>query len=232
MAISKTLSFAPLLLWTKAAGEGLHRLSQGSAISDSALFLKNWLQNPAKVGAILPSWPALSAAITREINADHAPVLELGSGTGAFTRRIIKRGIAAHDLILVETDPAFASHLQAKFPPARILCSDACRLYPSPPGMQGTVGAAVCGLPLLNMSTKQQFRILHGVFCSLRQQGALYLFSYGLHCPIPLRVLDRLGLRAQKLETVLLNAPPARVWKITRRQGTWLGLARPDASDL
>jgi len=140
-----------------------------------------------------------------------------------FTRRIVKKGVATHDLVLVETDPRFASHLQAKFPSARILCSDACQLYLQESSLESTIGAAVCGLPLLNMSTRQQWRILHGVFCALRSTGALYLFSYGMRCPIPGRLLDRLGLRAQKMETVLLNAPPARVWKITRRHGKWLG---------
>lgn len=217
MALSKTLSLDPILMWTKTIRTHIHRMAHPNPVSDSMLFLKNWRASPGRVGAILPSWPALSAAITREIGPDHAPVLELGCGTGAFTRKIIQRGVPAEELVLIETDPVFATLLRGKFPHSRVLSTDACELHLSPTGIEGLAGAVVCGLPLLNMSTKQQLRILQGVLCTLRPNGALYLFSYGIRCPIPMRLLDRLGLRARKLETVLWNAPPARVWKVVRR---------------
>ena len=47
--------------------------------------------------------------------------------------------------------------------------------------------------------------------------GALYFFTYGLHCPLPRRVLDSLGVRAAKVDVVLANVPPAHVWRLTRR---------------
>lgn len=203
-------------------------------MSDSLLFLKAWRKHPAKVGAIFPSGPALCEAITREISSAHAPILELGCGTGVFTQKIIERGVSPQELVLVEIDPFFANNLHAKFNGAQVRCIDACRLYLMPIGWASTAGAAVCGLPLRNMSIKQQYRILQGAFGSLRTHGALYLFSYGWRCPVPLRVLDRLGLRAHKLDTVLLNVPPARVWKIIRSQQTYpeFGKACSDSQEI
>lgn len=195
----------------------LYRTQYKDKVLDGLLFFKAWRQNPTNVGAVLPSSSALSAAITREIGLDQAPILELGCGTGVFTRKMIERGVPAKDLTLVELDPLFASRLQSSFPQAQILCIDASKLYRVQVSTGGKVGAAICGLPLLNMSAKKQFGILRGVFSAMRLDGALYLFSYGLHCPVPLRLLDRLGLRARKLDTVLLNVPPARIWKLTRR---------------
>lgn len=229
MPFSKTLSRTPFPLWAKAVSLGLYQLAHNNAVSDGLLFLKGWREHPAKVGAILPSGPALCATITREISSAHAPILELGCSTGVFTQKIIERGVLPQDLVLVEVDPFFASNLHAKFPRAQVLCIDACRLYLMPIGLNNTTGAAVCGLPLRNMSVKQQFRILQGAFGALRENGALYLFSYGWRSPIPLRLLDRLGLRAHKLDTVLLNVPPARIWKIVRHQEIYPGFGNADS---
>lgn len=215
MPFIKTPTRSPFVLWAKAASVGIQQAIHSDTLSDGVLFFKSWRKNPAKVGAILPSGPALARAITREISPDHAPILELGCGTGVFTQKMIDRGVPGRELVLVELDPFFASSLRTKFPYAQIVCVDACHLSQIP--MAGNApGAAVCGLPLRNMSVKQQFRILRGVFGSLRENSALYLFSYGWRCPVSPRLLDRLGLQAQLLDTVLLNVPPARVWKLVR----------------
>ncbi|WP_283738568.1 class I SAM-dependent methyltransferase [Alcaligenes faecalis] len=218
MSLSKKISRFPFASWAEAARFGLYQITQSGVISDTWLFLRSWRENPAKVGAILPSGPALSTAITREIDPAHAPILELGCGTGVFTQKIVERGIPVKELVLVETDPFFAGNLQAKFPQAQILCIDACCIYLMPIHLERTIGAVVCGLPLRNMSVKQQFRILRGAFESLRENGALYLFSYGWRCPLSSPLLTRLGLGADLLDTVLLNVPPAKVWKIIRRK--------------
>lgn len=215
-SFSKTLSPASFLLWAKTASLGLYDLARHNAVHEGLLFLRAWREHPAKVGAILPSGPALCDAITSEVDAASGVVLELGSGTGVFTQRLIERGVSPRDLVLVEFDPCFANHLHAKFPHSQVLCADACRLGQEPAVMNKPPGVAICGLPLRNMSILQQCRILLGVFGALKENGALYLFSYGWRCPVPLRLLDRLGLRAQKLDTVFLNVPPARVWKIVR----------------
>lgn len=218
VSFSKILSRTPFALWSKATSLGFYQIAHHTSVTDSLLFLNGWRKNPGKVGAILPSGPSLCAAITNEISAAQAPVLELGCGTGAFTQKIIERGVLPQDLVLVELDPFFAEKLHAKFPQAQVLCADACQLYLMSKNLENKTGAAICGLPLRNMSARQQFRILKGAFASLREKGALYLFSYGWGCPIPLPLLDRLGLQAQPLSTVLLNIPPARVWKIVRHE--------------
>jgi phosphatidylethanolamine/phosphatidyl-N-methylethanolamine N-methyltransferase len=231
MSISKIILRSPVDFFARLSLKRItttmaHRTRYKDTVQDGLLFFKAWRENPTHIGAVLPSGPALSAAITREIGPAQAPVLELGCGTGVFTRKMIERGLPAKELTLVELDPVFASRLQFSFPQAQILCIDASKLYKVQISGGGKIGAAICGLPLLNMSTKKQFGILRGVFSTLRPDGALYLFSYGLHCPVPLRLLDRLGLRARKLDTVLLNVPPARIWKLTRRASTGLNDGR------
>jgi len=183
-------------------------------------FLRAWLRNPRAVGAMAPSGRALAQAITRHVGATTGPVLELGCGTGVFTRALLAQGVAEHDLLLVERDAGFAQALRERFPMAVVLEADAgagvlrsaLRALPQP-------GAAICGLPLLNMAPAQQVRVMHSLFSVLRPGAALYLFSYGPRSPLRGRVSRRLGLEAELVETVFGNLPPARVWRVLRRTG-------------
>ncbi|HEU0229602.1 MAG TPA: methyltransferase [Burkholderiaceae bacterium] len=182
---------------------------------DAALFVKALRKSPSRVGAVLPSSSALANAITSELDSSGGPVLELGVGTGVFTRKMLEIGVPPEDLILVELDSRLADNLRYRFPASHVLCADASRLYRSAVALE--VRSVVCGLPLRNMSVKCKLGILRSVFEALDADGAMYLFSYGLRCPIEPRLLDRLGLRARRTGIVYRNAPPARVWKISRR---------------
>ncbi|MDR8269479.1 phospholipid methyltransferase, partial [Acinetobacter baumannii] len=51
----------------------------------------------------------------------------------------------------------------------------------------------------------------------LRVDGRFYQFTYGPHCPVPRRVLARLGLQARRIGFTLANLPPASVFRIERR---------------
>lgn len=186
-------------------------------MNDLVLFMAAWLKSPAATGAIMPSSAALASAITQEITSVTGPVLELGSGTGAFTRKLVQNGVAVSDLTLVECNQDFADRLQVMFHDARILRMDA-RLLDSESLYTPTAGAGavVCGLPLLAMPRADVAQILHGAFRQLRPDGAFYLFTYGPLCPVRKATLERNGLYARRLCTVLANVPPANVYKITR----------------
>ena len=96
--------------------------------SDALSFLMAWTLAPFRMGSVTPSSPSLAALITREIAADTGPVLELGPGTGPFTRALLQRGVRENDLTLVESDPDFAALLARRFPSARIVEMDAVGL--------------------------------------------------------------------------------------------------------
>lgn len=180
-------------------------------------FFQAWRKNPKAVGAVVPSGAALARAITRHIQPGAGPVLELGVGTGVFTRAMLARGVAQQDLILVERDLAMAEELRRQFPHAHIMTADACRLgrmHAQQVVEIPQLAAVVCGLPLLNMSSTQQLRIARSVFAALRPGQSLYLFTYGLRCPVRSGVRLRMGLQAERTDTVLANVPPAHVWRL------------------
>jgi phosphatidylethanolamine/phosphatidyl-N-methylethanolamine N-methyltransferase len=185
--------------------------------NDLASFFLAWMSSPRRVGAIAPSGAALADLITRDIGPSTGPVLELGPGTGAFTYKLLERGVRQENLTLVEYGSDFMRLLQVRFPAARVLWMDAARLASEPLYDGAPVGAVVSGLPLLNMSTRKVISIVGGAFSYLRPGGAFYQFTYGRTCPIPRPLLDRLGLRAKLMDRALLNMPPAAVYKLTRR---------------
>jgi phosphatidylethanolamine/phosphatidyl-N-methylethanolamine N-methyltransferase len=193
---------------------------------DLLSFLLAWMSAPRRVGAIAPSSAALAELITREITTASGPILELGPGTGVFTYELLKRGVRQQDLTLVEYGADFLPLLQMRFPGARVLWMDAARLGSERLFDGAPVGAVVSGLPLLNMSTRKLVSIVNGAFSYLRPGGAFYQFTYGLTCPVPRPILDRLGLRAQLVDRAILNVPPAAVYRLTRRPQRRL-LAQP-----
>lgn len=177
-------------------------------------FLREWIANPQKVGAVAPSSPHLAELMTRDIDASTGSVLELGPGTGVFTEALLGRGVRQQDLTLVELGEGFSSWLATRYPLARVVCHDAARLHLAGIDAELRFGAVVSGLPLLSIPRATVFRILSGVVRRLRPGASMYQFTYGPRCPIHSAVLNKLELKAEKVGTVILNVPPASVYRI------------------
>jgi phospholipid N-methyltransferase len=186
----------------------------GSAASDSVHFFRTWLSDPLRVGAIAPSGEALAYEMTRELR--EGPVLELGPGTGVFTRAILARGVEEASLTLVESEPTFAVKLGRQFPRARIVDIDAAHLSGHGLFEGAPLAAVISGLPLLSMPDQKVTDILSSAFAHLREGGAFYQFTYAWMCPIRRPVLHGLGLESMGLGWTMRNLPPAKVYRITR----------------
>lgn len=185
-------------------------------LQERTQFVKALLSNPAAIGAVAPSGPALAAAITDGIPPGAGKVLELGCGTGVFTREMLRRGVHPASMVLVEQDSAMSSSLRRQFPEAAVLQVAAQDLSRhSHPELVG-IGAAICGLPLRNMSQAHHHQLLAAVFDALPAEGSMSLFTYGPRCPISADVLEACGLRARKIGFVPLNLPPASVYRLVR----------------
>lgn len=186
-------------------------------VADALLFLRAWIENPLRVAAVAPSGAALARLMTCEITGQTGFVIELGPGTGSFTRALLARGVPENNLTLVELGADFARMLGQRFPGARILCVDAADLSAVDHWRKGKVGAVVSGLPLLSMPTAKVKAILAGAFSHLKDSGAFYQFTYGPRCPVSPFILDQLGLDATRIGGTLWNIPPAAVYRISRR---------------
>jgi phosphatidylethanolamine/phosphatidyl-N-methylethanolamine N-methyltransferase len=185
--------------------------------SDALQFFRAWMQNPLGIASVTPSSRSLAQLITSEIDGHTGRVMELGPGTGVFTRALLERGVSETDLTLVEREYGFAEMLKSRYPLAHILNMDAARVK-SCAIDNGQIGATVSGLPLLSMSPKLVIAILDGSFSHMDRNGRFYQFTYGPKCPVRRELLDRLGLRAVRIGGTLQNFPPAAVYRISRRK--------------
>lgn len=182
--------------------------------TDLLPFLRRWLTAPRTVGAIAPSSRALARAMCAAATPLHGPVLELGPGTGVFTRALVEAGVDPATLVLVERLPAFAAMLRARWPQARVIEGDAGALRRDDlPAAPCTV---VSGLPLRAMPAAQVERILAAVLACSAPAVRLVQFTYGLRCPVAAPLRRRLGLRARRVAFVAGNLPPAWVWVLQR----------------
>lgn len=181
---------------------------------EALLGFGRFVANPRRFGGFV-SGPALAEAITREIDPAAGPVLELGPGTGVFTRALIARGVAERDLILVELDPKLAARLRTVFPEALVLCRKAGSVTADL--LEGRrPSAVISGLPLLNFPDEEVERIVAAAFAVSTPDAALYQFTYGPKCPVGKDIRAQLGLSARRTTRIWRNVPPASVYRIAR----------------
>jgi phosphatidylethanolamine/phosphatidyl-N-methylethanolamine N-methyltransferase len=188
-----------------------------TTMADRLLFISLWLRQPFRIAAVSPSGRALAALMTAAIKPDDGPVIELGAGTGVFTRALLARGVREQDLMLVEDNPEMADMLKQRFPAARVVVADAARLSDHYPFGDVRAGVVVSGLPLLSMPQHKVIAILRGAFALLRDVGSFYQFTYGFGCPVQSRDLAHAGLSAERVGWVAANLPPAAVYRFASK---------------
>jgi phosphatidylethanolamine/phosphatidyl-N-methylethanolamine N-methyltransferase len=187
-------------------------------LADWWCFLRQWWRRPKSTAAIAPSGERLARLMVDELPPGARRVLELGPGTGVFTRAILDRGIAPENLFLVELNESFAALLERRFPAVRVLRGDA-RELPSllaahPEG--APFDAVISGLGLLAMSGADQTRLFSALLAVLAPAGRVIQFSYAPFPPLRRSVRRELGLRARRGAFAWRNLPPARVFVFER----------------
>ena len=181
------------------------------------LFFRRWLAHPLRVGALLPSGAALSAAVARAALAHYRTgehLVELGPGTGAVTRALIDGGVPKERLILVERDQSMSHWLREHFPGVKILHTDAnCLDKTLAEQGVGKVHTVVSALPFTSLPEKVGEEIINAIFRSLDESGRMIQFTYNpLFSPIPHK---KYGLVGKREALVLTNIPPATVWSFS-----------------
>src|SRR4029078_6561337 len=96
---------------------------------DEVRFIRSWIDKPLSMGAVTPSGKLLARTMARYVDpAVSGPVIELGSGTGARTKRLVERGSEPSRLVLVEFNPSFCRLLRTRYPEATVIQGDAYRI--------------------------------------------------------------------------------------------------------
>lgn len=189
-------------------------------LGSQLLFWRQYLRNPFSVGAVAPSGPKLARAVVDALDPRAGEmVVELGPGTGAFTRQLLRDGIAPQKLILVESDRHFVRYLRRQFPGVTVVEGDARRL----PRILRELGhrrvrKILSGLPLRSMKPRERLQIARAVADALSPGGSLVQFSYFKIPPLPKSSAVRSGLHPRLAGVVLGNIPPAFVWRYSKAE--------------
>ena len=80
--------------------------SAPTALAHTWTFFRQWLKNPLGMAAISPSSRQLARQMMSELPRGARRVVELGGGTGVFTRALLDSGIAPADLLVLECVPS------------------------------------------------------------------------------------------------------------------------------
>ena len=183
-----------------------------ATLSDTTLFLQEWLVNPGRTGSVVPSSRRLAAAMARWLPANpDSFVLELGPGTGAVTAALLKRGLREDRLVAIENNPTLAKLLRKRFPQAQIITGDAWHMDTLLRDLSEpveSVGAVISSLPLLNFPKEQADALAQKIRAVLEPRGRWVQYSYQI-VKDRSRGADDFRLLASKI--VWFNLPPARV---------------------
>lgn len=206
--------------------------------TDAALFLARFARHPWRVGAVAPSSAGLAVQAIMPVPGTGDPVVvELGPGTGAFTRAIQRRlgGRGYH--LAVEVDAAFAGVLRRRYPRVEVVVADAARL-PELLAQRGLPPAdvVVSGLPWAALTAARARGTLAAVASVMAPHAAFTTFAYvhALWTPPARRLRDELTRTFDEVvpgRTVWPNLPPALVYHARRPRGPASGGVRPDGGD-
>lgn len=180
------------------------------------LFLKQFLLRPAGMGAVVPSSRLLARRMVDALDPQAGEhIVELGPGTGVFTRELLARGVAPSLITLVEFNKALAAHLRKAFPALRVIEGDAEDLPRLLAGLPAP-RKIISGIPLRSMPPAKVARIARAVASVLPPGGRLVQFSYFSAPSIAPAVAKEAGLAGRRAGMTLINMPPAFVWRYTK----------------
>ncbi len=184
-----------------------------SSREENLLFLKRWLRHPLRLGAVLPSSPALTGLIARNVTLrPGGVVVELGAGTGCLTRMLLGAGISKDRLYVLELDPELCEFLHKNLPDVNVIQGDA-RDLPTliPKKYVGKVSSVVSGMPMTAMPMAIQRQILKASFDVMDEDGEFLQYTYRPGFS-PLKA-KQFALSKQRIGMAFRNLPPATVWR-------------------
>jgi phospholipid N-methyltransferase len=209
-------------------------------LEEQQIFWREFRHNFKTTGAILPSGARLAKALARYVSEPGPPrrILEVGPGTGAVTKQIVRRIRPEDRLDLVELNDRFVAELHRRFDSEaafRHVASQTQILHQSVETLphDQPYDLIVSGLPLNNFEVPLVERILATLDRLLLPHGKLSFFEYVAIRKVKswvsggaerqrLNGISRqlgslLEQREIRRDLVWLNAPPAWVHHV---QGT------------
>jgi phospholipid N-methyltransferase len=202
-------------------------------------FFGQFFTNFKTTGAILPSGGFLARKMTHPVRRSDGPrrILEVGPGTGAFTRHLLRTLQSGDELHIVEINRTFAEYLESRLlytfrrenPDIQVHLH--CAPIEQAP-IEGVFDCIVCGLPFNNFPGTLVRQIFRRMMSLLADGGKLTFFEYAGVRALKSPMVGQQGRRRMKRHAatmkvlerrhggqrdfVLANMPPAYAHQLTR----------------
>lgn len=182
-------------------------------------FFIQFLISPVKTGAIVPSSKKLAQLITDTSNISDARfIVEIGSGTGVFTEKIVQQISKDAIFFVLEVNSQFIEETKKRCPNAIVYQDSATHIrdYLKKHNID-KCDCIISSLPWAGFSKDQQAMLLQTVVDVLKPEGLFSTFAYAHTQFFPggrifrNRLIDKFKY-VNKTKIIWKNLPPAFVY--------------------
>lgn len=190
---------------------------------ESWVFFSSFLRNPRGVAAVLPSSRRLARMMADELTyRPDQSIVEIGAGTGVFTRELASRLRDGARLLSIEREGAFVDFLRDKAPGADVHHGDAADLAAIMRG-RGMHAAdyVVSGIGWPSIPREPRERMLTAIRDALVPGGKFLTFGYHVGWCLPSTwafwaFMKRTFHRVSVSPVIWANVPPAYIYRCER----------------
>jgi phosphatidylethanolamine/phosphatidyl-N-methylethanolamine N-methyltransferase len=150
------------------------------SLREHLLIASKFLRNPRTVGAVSASSKSMARDMVRELPTNKpVHVVELGPGTGSFTRAIVERLAPGSRFVAIELDREFVERLRRRWPSVEFVLGSAVEVEQlvKKRNLQ-PVDHIVSGLPVASLPIEDSRQIMDGIQHILRPGGTFSTFQY------------------------------------------------------
>lgn len=181
--------------------------------AENWLFFRRWLKNPRQLGTLAPISVKLSMLAAKEAFTQYkpgTPVVEIGAGTGRLTRALLRCGVQAQDLTVVELDGEMCNFLTKSIPNIHVIEGDATYLRDLlSPEISKNVGVVVSAIPLMYLKEPLRKSLMKAAFAVLRPHAKIVHVTYNPKSPLNFWK----EIKQSRAAAAWFNFPPGFVWQ-------------------
>ncbi|MBD2864446.1 class I SAM-dependent methyltransferase [Paenibacillus oceani] len=186
-----------------------------SAIAEHFVFINKFIRFPQQVGSIAPSSSFLARKMFPPKPGGPAlKIAELGAGTGAITKYILKTMPESSELFLFEKDDSLRESLQLKYEAQASYYAEARNMIDAVRDGR-KFDYILSGLPFANFPQSLRNEIIDQAYETLKPGGLFIAFQYSLQ----MKKLLESHFVIERIDFVPLNIPPAFVYVCRKGEG-------------
>lgn len=178
-------------------------------MADRIAFLNKFIMEPRKIGSITPSSSFLSNKMLAALSWEHIDtIIELGAGTGVFTKYIAEHKKESCKVFVIERDFMMRKTLRNDYPEFHYGAKAEKLGWLLHRNNIIQVDCIISGLPFAAFSEPLRAAIMAAVYRSLKPGGVFVAFQYSLQ----MKTMLKTYFRKVRIDFVPLNVPPAFVY--------------------